>query len=76
MITTINGQPSDWSDPIKQEFTRRVVPRLRAGEVITHANYHTPRPYRNEYDRGDDQYGFVYTLNGRCVAFVKWKELK
>lgn len=34
-----------WSAEVREEFDRRVGPRMKEGETVTQANYFTPRPY-------------------------------
>jgi hypothetical protein len=76
MITRINGRPAEWTDEIraKWEAAQPDVERAIAahntknqGETVTDCNYFTTRPYRNEYDRGSGDEGFVYTTNNRHV---------
>lgn len=62
MRTTINGRPATWQDDIKKKFDEAMAdPSAPQGRVVA-ANYFTPRPYRNVYDRGSADEGFVYTI--------------
>jgi hypothetical protein len=64
MQTTVNGKETDWTPEIWQKwytFADMADPKLSRG-TVRHANYFTPRPYRNEYDRGSGEEGFVFTL--------------
>ena len=72
--TTVNGKESPWTVAIQAEWVKRVLPSLQNHHHVTAANYYTPRPYRDEYDRGSVAYGFTYTINGRHVCFVQWEE--
>lgn len=58
--TSINGKREEWSDRIWSKWDS-VANERWGGEVIS-ANYFTPRPYRNEYDRGSEEEGFTYTM--------------
>lgn len=71
MATSINGKPAPWTAEIEKLFKERVPP-LNPGDVLTSANYHTPRPYQDEYSTGSREMGFVYTLNARTVCAVQW----
>lgn len=71
--TLVNGLPANWTPEIEAEFTARVGPLMSADEVVTRANYFTPRPYVDEYNRGDDRHGFTYTLNNRHVCQLHWR---
>jgi hypothetical protein len=55
--TSINGKPAAWSQLIWSMW-RDVEP---VEHPAVRANYFTPRPYRNEYDQGWDEEGFVYS---------------
>ena len=71
MKTSIQGKDAPWSPKIKELFAEKLPP-LESGEVVTDANYFTPRPFVNEYNQGSRTEGFVYTLNNRRVCFVEW----
>lgn len=68
--TQINSQPAEWTEEIwKLWYTyvdhadRKMYDRIG---VPHQANYFTPRPYVDEYNRGSKTRGFVYTI-GREV---------
>ena len=60
--TMIRGQLAEWTEDILAKWRERVAPLFKEGETCSDANYFTPRPWRNEYDRGSDKEGFVYTV--------------
>ena len=72
--TSINAKPSVWSGDIWRKW-RQVARGINGAwakigkgpAVVTHANYYTPRPYMNEYDRGSKAEGFIYTINFRHI---------
>lgn len=70
MKQTINGQPAEWPANIAAAFERCVASRLKPPDKATSANYFTRRPYKHEYDRGSETWGFVYTLNGNRVCLL------
>lgn len=63
--TSINGQPAEWTQAIWQLWHTYVdVADPKFYEKYgrpTRGNYFTPRPYRNEYDRGSTTEGFTWT---------------
>jgi hypothetical protein len=64
MRTTINGQDAEWSEEIRAKwhtFADAADPKLMRGVVLS-ANYYTPRPYVDEYNRGSGEEGFVYSI--------------
>ncbi len=66
--TSINGKPAEWTEEIKAKWEAALAnAKLTEGEVVTNCNYFTPRPWRNEYDRGSAEEGFTYTTNYRHV---------
>jgi hypothetical protein len=73
MRTTINGAEADWNEAIWQLWHTHVdladPKHSDAGARITDANYFTPRPYVDEYNRGDTKEGFTVTV-GRAVHMV------
>lgn len=69
MRKTINAKPVEWPAEVEAKWEAFIGERLEPGEVVTDCNYFTPRPWRNEYDRGSGKEGFVYTLNGRHVCY-------
>ena len=73
MRTTINANQADWTVQINEAWQERVTPLVADDESISTANYFTPRPYRNEYDRGSNKAGFVYTVQpGFRVCIKEW----
>lgn len=73
MNTSIRGQPDEWPEEVWKLWQEKVAPLFKEGETCSSANYFTPRPYRNEYDRGSKEEGFVYTIYpGPHVCFVEW----
>jgi hypothetical protein len=70
MQTSVSGEPSAWTADIWRKWNAVTAePTMPEGKV-TSANYFTPRPYVNEYDRGSDKEGFVYTIAYRHVWSV------
>lgn len=75
-VTKINAKPAKWSDEIKSLWAERVAPLFQPGDSCSSANYHTPRPYKDEWNRGSDEAGFVYVVQpGDHVCFAKWQDL-
>lgn len=70
MRTLINGKPAEWTPKIRSLWESKRDPEVEG--VISDLNYFTPRPWRNEYDRGSPMEGFVYTVNGRQVMCCQW----
>ena len=70
MKTSINGVSTKWTEAIWRKWIKvKSGPNMPEGEV-THCNYFTPKPWRNEYDRGRSEEGFVYTIQHRHVWTV------
>jgi len=73
MRTSINGQVAEWNETIWQLWHTHVDladPKLSDAEArISDANYFTPRPYVDEYNRGDTKTGFTVT-QGRAVHMI------
>jgi hypothetical protein len=69
--TTVNGVKAEWTDAIRAMWAQ-VVSMHFDGETrnVEDANYYTPRPYVDEYNRGSYDSGFVYTV-GRDVFYHK-----
>lgn len=76
MTTTINGgtrgrgEPMHWSADIYALWQTMVLDVMTPEEraiPITHANYFTPRPAVDCYNRGSDTYGFTWTNAHRQV---------
>lgn len=64
MTTSINGTPADWPPEVWTKWHTAADcadPKFYVGEVTT-ANYFTPRPYVDQYNRGDRKEGFTYTI--------------
>jgi hypothetical protein len=75
MKTAVNGRQATWTKDLADLFWKHVGGRMKPGERITWANRFTPRPYRDEWNRGSPYEGFVYVVDRGCerdVAFVKW----
>lgn len=75
--TCINGTPAEWTPEIRAKWDALAEPAVsnEYGALVRadHPAYFTPRPYRNEYDRGSDREGFTYTAyfeRGRDVCQV------
>jgi hypothetical protein len=66
MTTAINGQPADWTPDIWQlwyTYVERADPKLYDSHGLpSAANYFTPRPYVDAYNRGDEKAGFTVTI--------------
>jgi hypothetical protein len=60
--TTVNGRPAAWGEDISKLWLAKVAVKFDEGETCSTANYYTPRPWQNEYDRGSDKEGFVYVV--------------
>lgn len=58
MKTMINGKPSEWSAEIQAKWDAIERPE----GMVNSVNYFAPRPYVDEYNRGDLKEGFTYTL--------------
>jgi hypothetical protein len=67
--TSIDGKPADWPAEVREEFDRLMAARPPAN--VTDANYFTPKPWVDEYNRGHKDRGFVYTIDGRHVCIIK-----
>jgi hypothetical protein len=75
METAINGKAAEWTDEIraKWEAATQDAPPPFDAQLVLSANYFTPRPYVDEYNRGSQDEGFVYTMkrpNGAGVPGV------
>lgn len=74
MKKTINSKPAQWTGVI--EALWKATEKGRTEGTVWLANFHTVRPYRNEYDRGTTREGFVYivcTDDGPHVCTVDWE---
>ncbi len=69
MTTLIRGKASDWTPEIWELWS---LLTLSCGRVLQ-ANYFTPRPYVDEYNRGDPCWGFVYVCwNNTTLTRQVW----
>lgn len=69
--TLINGKPAIWNDDVRKLWALVVAARFE-GETrdVINANYFTPRPYVDEYNRGSEKSGFTYTVGSAvCQHF-------
>ena len=62
MKESVNGARQTWTDEIRAKWVKAWRGHEDDMALVTSANYFTPRPFRNEYDRGSRDEGFVYTL--------------
>lgn len=72
-----NGKEADWTPEIQALFDHMIESHggLQEGESIEQANYFTPRPYVDEYNRGSHLWGFIYTLQpGNHVCFHNYTD--
>jgi len=73
MITSINGQLSTWPQDILDKW---IAEWTKTGDkrkyltTVSRCNYFTPRPYVDEYNRGDTKEGFVYVVDRQVVMAV------
>lgn len=59
----VNGNfDADWFEMTWKLWWDNVSHRFEIGEWCSSANYFTPRPYQDEYNRGSDKEGFVYVV--------------
>lgn len=70
---SINGKPAPWPQEVCDLFAQK-CPKLEKEEIVVSVNYFTPRPFVDEYNRGSDKEGFVYSLNDRRVCFIEWRK--
>lgn len=73
LTTTINTKEAEWTGHIWSLWHAAFAGADHDPDLAVSANYFTPRPYRNEYDRGSDREGFVYVTRDRRVFQVDWK---
>jgi len=75
MRTSINGKRKEWPQEVKDMW--RQAQETMDADVrelpISAANYFTPRPYVDQYNRGDPRHGFTYTVQERKVYQVTWR---
>lgn len=73
MKTTMNGKPAVWPLEVHLKFQEHINHQMKADERIINANFFTPRPAVDEYNRGSRNSGFVFTVNpGLRVCIVQW----
>lgn len=61
--TTINGVKAKWSKEIDDKWAEVVKIHFKDEKrPCSDANYFTPRPYVDQYNRGSDSEGFVYVV--------------
>lgn len=75
MRTTINDEPAEWTPEIwaKWHTVADDADPKYTGERVTSANYYTPRPYVDEYNRGSREEGFTYIMGRRVhQVVVSW----
>lgn len=68
MKTTINGEAAAWTPAIWSAWAAGV-----GVEGAERANWYTARPYVDEYNRGSDKEGFVFSAhapNGDVKVYV------
>ena len=80
MITSINGKPADWTPEIWQlwhTLAEKADPKAFDFAKVERANYYTPRPYVDQYNRGSEYEGFTYVVVGtdgyKHVWQSQWK---
>ncbi len=69
MITSINGQPAEWAAEIQAKWDAFVASCAKSF-VVSRCNYFTPRPYVDQYNRGDSKEGFVYIVDRQVAMHV------
>jgi len=67
----VNGNfDADWSLKVWKLWHAATKDSFKPDQWVSSANYYTPRPYRNEYDRGSDKEGFLFVIQpGQHVCF-------
>jgi hypothetical protein len=71
--TTDKGVEVVWTPEILALWDKRVAPRFKEGERCSTANYFTPRPYVDQYNRGSNRAGFTYVVQpGNHVCQETW----
>ncbi len=74
MHTQINGKDAEWTPEIWQLWYTHVEvadPKLYDTHgIVKTANYFTPRPYQNAYDRGDTKEGFTFVCGRHVYQYV------
>lgn len=61
MRTCINGKEASW--PFEVQAKWEGTAHIRSLGTIVDANYFTPRPYVDEWNRGSRDEGFTYTVH-------------
>jgi hypothetical protein len=73
MIEQVRGTRAPWDERIQALWDERVAPLFADGETCSHANYFSPRPYVDEYNRATRFEGFCYTVQpGYRVCIKEW----
>lgn len=62
MITSVNGKLAEWNDAIREKWGKVREHEEAPEGPVKRANYFTRRSWKNEYDRGSLDEGFVYTI--------------
>lgn len=61
----------DWPNRIWKLWNKHILPKFSEEEYCSSANYFSPRPYKNKYDKGWEHEGFIYTVQpGNKVCFI------
>ena len=68
----MQAQAERMTKEIEDLWSKHVDPLFEHGETCETANYYTPRPYVDTYNKGSNTSGFVYIVNpGRRVCFYE-----
>jgi hypothetical protein len=67
--TTINGKDAVWPENVVALW-QSIMANVDDERPVTNANFFTPRPYVDEYNRGSKEAGFVY-IRARDVFIRK-----
>ena len=65
MITSIRGKEAEWPREVWDLWES--LADGRPDGKVWRANYYTPRPYVDEYNRGSTAHGFTYIILGKDV---------
>lgn len=70
MKTMINGKDREWPAEVQAKWASFVETSGLDFETVpvTMSNYYYPRPFKDEYNMGSRNEGFVYTLGGHTVC--------
>ncbi len=74
MRLAIQGQPVEaWPPEVWAKWHDVTDELPRDQGAYSQSNYFTPRPPRNDFDRGHDHEGFCYTVGFRrvCIVYVE-----